>query len=509
VAEKLDWDLYARSFVDWAESKTGFYVGRAYNERRREWVKHGRPQPVRFPTTQEKALRFLFTLDGKGRLPVDSLLWIDIGKSFKTGIAAALGQWFGMFIDPPGAEVLLAANAKNQAHVRAYGALRRSVQWNPYAKALAEVYEQEIRFLETEATARAIPLKASTQAGSDAVFIDFDEKWSYGPEAEQFVSEMKPSPTRNISFQMTQTYPGYYGDRGLLNKDIARFFTEDDLPKEDLNRVFEDVPLWIDGRSAIFWNHEPYPWHTEAFLEEQRNDLRPSEFRRIWQAYRTEPSETLFDMRLWDKLTDPDMFPLGPQDRGEIVVLGLDLGIKHDSSAVTVRGYDPETGRYPLRDHRIWKPRPGLEGGELIKAVGQYIIDLHRRHRILGVFYDETQAAFLATLLGDARVPMEAVSQNRGRDEADQLYYDLVMSGVLRNYEGSEDLRRHVGSAVARYTRNGFRIMKQLSTSSIDGCIADVMCCSGVNQLKNRMEALMGGFDDRPKRRNVWSRIYG
>jgi len=51
VAEKLDWDLYARSFVDWAESKTGFYVGRAYNERRREWVKHGRPQPVRFPTT--------------------------------------------------------------------------------------------------------------------------------------------------------------------------------------------------------------------------------------------------------------------------------------------------------------------------------------------------------------------------------------------------------------------------------------------------------------------------
>jgi phage terminase large subunit-like protein len=498
--------------VSWSESPIGFYPTKKYDARRMIW--ENSREPIEWVDKQRRWLDHVFTRP----FAYDEVWVIDIGKSGKTMIGAALAQWFGMFSDLPG-EILLAANAREQSKVRTYKALNQSIALSPNPLVIDST-RTEVRW-KSGNMARPVPLNAGTQAGSDALLITFDEVWNYTTDAAlEMFAEAKSSPTMNVSMRVITTYPGYRQDDGPLNDMLKDFFDDVGDPNPGTERIpgLEDLPCYKRGTIFLWWNHEPYPWHLrevegQTFLDRQRRALgrRPNEFKRIWQAQIVSREETFVHPLVWAKCEDDDWSPLPSTAQGVVGIIGVDIGVMRDSSAVVMRGLDPETLRIPLYDHKIWRPmpdpdRPGEPPEVRLKEVAQWILDRIRRHRILAVYYDPTQAKLMAQLLqeeikmGGFSAKLVPVEQGKRRIEADMHYKDLIYAGELRNYPQSADLTQHVLDASARYISGGrFRIDKSQQGIHVDGAVADSQACLGVKEHQN--DFLYTHRSRRPKRR--------
>lgn len=507
---KADLALYARSFVDWSESEIGFYVNQYYDEDAQEWVKVPNWQPIRWHERQARVLRHLFTLDARGRLPVQELWWVDIGKSGKTLLQAALAQWFGLFIDQS-AEVLLAANSKDQAGVRCFKQLMDSVE-NCLFQYRAELYEYTsnvITFRSTGNVARPIPMKAGTQAGSNAVFIAFDEIWGYeGERAKAMMAEMKESPTRNLSFIMVTSYPPFLEDEGPLNETLNYFFDEYERPKVDKHGIalidgYEDLPLYYapETGQVVWWNHEPYPWHVKryasglTFIERQRNkpDVTNNHFLRIWEARRVHREDAFTHEEHWDACDDDELAPLGREDRGLPLVAAVDIGVKGDTSAGVARSYNPVRQSLDLRTHIILRPATYApeQKVDIIADMQAWVWKLHTEQNLLACYYDPSQFLHAARELEKLGVKMVEFTQNTMRITADTAYRGHIMSHTLKNYSGSGDLKQHVMHAVAVERGNGtIRLDKRKTSAHIDAAVADSMCCYGCLEQRLAFERL-------------------
>lgn len=511
--------LYKKSFVAWSESPAGFYVDQAWDSARKRWVKGW--QPVRWPERIRRVYAWMLTFDEDGRLPVDTFWKVDIGKSGKTLEEAAVAQWFGMWVDS-NAEVQLAANSVTQAGVRVFKALQDSVSANPYPGVfIARNEVSEIEFALTRNVIRPIPMKATTIAGGNPIFIGIDEVWGWeGDTGRVMYAELKRAPTRNTSFKMVVTYPPYLDTAGPANDVLGEFFDDEEQPRPGTEQVpgLEDLPLWVRGRTAIWWNHDPYEWH-EAMgtLAEARSDpaVSDADYQRIWEARRVSSKTAFMPMDAWDACVDPDWLPglpLGPQ-KGLALCVGVDIGTKHDTSAVVARSYDPATGRYPLVAHRIWMPGLVPTDTSINALVEQFLRDLARYHRLLVVGYDPHQFHDSAIRLRREGLPMEEFTQVNRRTEADTQYRTLILTRRLRNYEACDDLRSHVQHAVARAVGSDqyVRIDKRRANRAIDAAVADSMCCSLVAANIDRMTRLAKarGLTVPLPGPSPWKRVFG
>ena len=500
-----DLKRYGESFITWSEGPIGFFPEKRYNVAKQEWF------PSRLPIVWEPRQRawldhcFTFV---DGELPYDDIWNIDIGKSGKTMIGAAVGQWRGMFSDLPG-EVLFGANSKDQSAIRTYAQLRRSIELSPVPYTL-ENTKSQITWIGGN-VGRPLPLNAETTAGADANYLNLDEVWGYTSDAaKKMFAEGKHSPTMNISLRLINTYPGYKQDSGPLNDLLDLFFDEEGNVRKNIERPLGvTMPAYALGTTFLWWNHEPYPWHLKkkkgiTFLERERQSFkgREEEFRRIWQARVVSKGTTFIDPVRWAACEDVDhmptlMHPMSGQGK-EMMVLGVDIGVKRDTTAVVARGLDAMSGRLPLKTHKIWYPiideeRPYEPSEVPLEQVGQWIMDLIRNHRVLAIYADPTQAYLLLQLLRKAisnegfSTKIVEVEQGKTRMEADMAYHDLIYTTRLRNYPQCGDLTQHVLDAEARYTRGGsFRLDKSAKTGVYnDGAVADSQACLGVMELQS------------------------
>lgn len=481
--------------MEWSESELGFYPGTRYY--RDDWYPHD--GPITWEPHQRKVFRYLFTPDKKGRFKISTLWWIDVAKSGKTMLGAALAQYFATYMDMGiKGDVILAANSRTQASERAFAVMKASIERNPHKDEIVDVINNtEIHFIETDHTALNVPRNAGTTSGSNAVFIGHDEVWDLvGNEAKQFAAEMKKSSTRNVSFKLYHSYPGYYGDDGPLAHAIAKFFNEDGSPREGTEQPIPGLPLYVRKHEAFWWNHNPklYPWHTDEKLDEQREDYRamPNEYRRIFEAQVVQSEDTFIPASKWYANTDQTWTGFRGDDRGLPIVIGFDLGWKADSCGVVVRGFDTETRRLPLYAYKNWDPSDYRDGsnGYILKDVEQYILDLHRDHHVIAVYYDETQAVYMSNNLEMAGLNLVAVGQVKEREKADTDYKHAIFDGKLRNYRAAGLLSDHVLNAICTYTGHGtLRIRKDKTSKRIDLAVADSMCCYGVMQRLYEFEA--------------------
>lgn len=492
-------------FVTWSESEIGFYVDQHPDDENELWVKQKRP--IRWSARERRMLRWAFTFDEDGRLPLSELVIVDIGKSAKSLKGAALAQWFGMFVDAD-AEIQIAANSKDHAGIRGYAQLRKSLEWNPYRLEIAEDIESRTVFRDTGNVLRPVPMRGASVSGGNAVFMWFDEIWAYeGNRARNMMSEMKESPTRNVSFTLITSYPPFEGDDGPLNDTLTAFFdpARNDAPREGIEQVegLEDLPLWFNPKSgvAVWWNHDPYPWHQyrdkygNTFLDRQRASYMTkgnlNEYLRIWEARRVSREDAFIPEARWDACTDEDLRPLDEFDRHVPMVIGVDLGYKGDSSAAVARRWDPVLQKFVLLKHKIWYPEDYRANEKrLLLDVMTWLEDMNRRHRVLGIYYDPSQAALMAALMEKGGARMQETTQNNMRIVADTNYRNVVLSGAMRNYP-APDLKAAAMSAIILRTKSdSIRIDKRKTSQHIDVVVADSMCCYGCLENKRVFERL-------------------
>jgi phage terminase large subunit-like protein len=511
-------------FVAWSESPIGFYVNQSYDVKRGLWVIGD--APIVWDERQRQALRHIFRVDKDKRLRYSRVVWVDIGKSAKTLMGAAVTDWLGRYFEDE-AELLVVANSKEQADVRMFASLRDSLLRNPHVKQFCDLEDRaamKITYTDTGNIVRPVATKAKSQSGSNAICIAIDEMWGYeGDTSRALLAEMKPSPTRNVSLVLTTTYPGFVDDDGPLNDILDEFFNAEGVAKEGVKKVagLEKLPLWERDNTVLWWNHEPYAWHTrkmpsgKTFLQEQRDDpmMSESHYLRIWEARRTQRRDVYVPLDLWDMCEDTEWHGLSTLDRNVPVVVGVDIGRKFASTAVIVRGYDTVTRKYVLMAHRIWGPgQVQAQETDVIAVVIQYIMDLTRQQRVLAVYFDPWQMYHAAERLKKLGVNMVECTQNNRRIVADSQYRGLIMQRLLRNYSQSRDLRDHVANVVGREVGMGsIRFDKKRTDKDIDGAVADSMACLGITEHLSEFERLerLRRHPTRPQsRRNYYREVF-
>ena len=170
----------------------------------------------------------------------------------------------------------------------------------------------------------------------------------------------------------------------------------------------------------------------------------------------------------WDAITVDYQVPERVEDVRAYV--GLDVGLKHDSSAIVAVGWD-ESGVLAVLAHKIWIPPKGaildLEG-----TVEAFIRRLQWRFGALRVVFDPSQMQRSAQELRRRGVHMVELPQTTGNlTQATSALFDVVKQRTLRCYE-ADDLRQHVLNSVVVESPRGWRLAKEKASRKIDAAVA-------------------------------------
>jgi phage terminase large subunit-like protein len=176
---------------------------------------------------------------------------------------------------------------------------------------------------------------------------------------------------------------------------------------------------------------------------------------------------------IWAGLADEYDF-----EDGAVTYLGVDVGIKRDSSAVASWQERPD-GRWHVKC-RLWLPTPDepVDATEIM----QHIREQDARYDVRAVSFDPRFFDVPAKMLFDEGIPMVEIPQSVERmTVVIGDMYAAVMGGTI-SHDGDEPFTRQVMNAQARYNDRGFTLAKGRSHGRIDGCIAASLGYDRVNR---------------------------
>jgi len=284
--------------------------------------------PMVLEKHQCRILNWMFT-PRNFKLLYDTLGWSCIKKSGKTQIAAAVADaWARCY----GGQIYSIANDLKQAEGRAFDrvvdhlTVLRKVDPAKF-EAIIDPYHHKqiakdftIRY-NNDAVIQAIPCDPEGEAGGMQSLTIWDELWGYGDREKSWNmwTEMQPIPegVGNIteSIRLVVTYAGWHGKSELL-WNLYEEVCKPDIEGVERGVVVDSLieagdghplPVYIEGKSCVYWDHEPrMPWHTAEFLEGRKKDpalkSRTSEYARIWENRWTSGLDPFIDIKMWDEL---------------------------------------------------------------------------------------------------------------------------------------------------------------------------------------------------------------
>ena len=233
------------------------------------------------------------------------------------------------------------------------------------------------------------------------------------------------------------------------------------------------APEGCDHRDEAMW-HEASPALSVGMLgiDALRTDLvaTPEQWFRCYRLAQW-PTGSLTGwlgedaQSLWDAGYDPSY----AWSHVEPMWLGVDVSLKHDSTAVVAVQQRPD-GRFHARA-RIWFPGSGVVDQAEVR---EHIRQMCRDFKVVGVAYDPRFFVASAQDLEAEGHPMIEVPQSPQRMvPAIGAAYQAIVSGSL-THDGDPTFAHQVISAVPRPSETGFTLQKQHrgSVNRIDACIA-------------------------------------
>lgn len=158
---------------------------------------------------------------------------------------------------------------------------------------------------------------------------------------------------------------------------------------------------------------------------------------------------------------------------GAGVWLGVDIGLKNDSSAVVI-AYRRDDGKIIVRA-KVW--RPVGDGTPLdLSLVEEYIRECRDRFQVQTVAFDPHMFGRSAQMLSDEGLWMiEFPQSNERMAPASQVLYDLIVSQGIE-HDGDPLFADHVAAGATTYVGDrAWRITKRKATGQIDALIALVL----------------------------------
>jgi phage terminase large subunit-like protein len=237
-------------------------------------------------------------------------------------------------------------------------------------------------------------------------------------------------------------------------------------------RIHPKLPVYVNREARLFayWDNEPrMPWQTETYYESQRRTLRPATFARLHRNEWVSSESRFIEPEVYDACVEPGL----REDLTDSLFVGVDVGLKSDSTAIVAVKYDRYSDKLVVAGHRIWQPRQ-REILDLGSTLEFFIRGLSQRANIVKLLYDPSQAQrsmqVLREMIWSGTIEEFTQTQNN-LSTATQTLYDYLTNRKLRIYPAT-DLRSHVLNAATKETERFFRLTKENQKRKIDACVA-------------------------------------
>ena len=388
----------------------------------------------------------------------------------KTTLLGCYGLW--ELVLHPEATIICAAAARDQAQ-HLYRAASTFAKRIPALRKRLTFTMREIRTPE-DGRLLVVSADAEKQMGHDPYLVIVDELGSHTRD-DLYVS-LRSALIKNPAARMRviSTMGGHEDapmptmrrrvlEEGKVTRSgaVLRAETRDSLWLE------WSVPEGADvDDMAVVKEANPRSAITEAMLAEHHRVLHPAAFRRL-HANQNLPSDDAFISPAdWDACDGEIEIPAGSE-----VIVGVDAGIRRDSTAVaTVRRDEADIWQVGFE---IWTPTRKRE--VRLEDVEEHILALCERFDVRWVAYDKHLFVGSAQRLEEAGAPMiEWPQTNAKMVPATQLLHEVIAARRLR-HGGEPTARSHALAAIVAETEMGLRIRKTASRDRIDALVALAM----------------------------------
>lgn len=166
---------------------------------------------------------------------------------------------------------------------------------------------------------------------------------------------------------------------------------------------------------------------------------------------------------MWNALRKPYQFVAGAE-----TWIGLDVGIKRDSTAVVMVQRDDKAELHA--DCRLWVPSDNNPVD--VTDVMNYLRDMAKLYDVQAISFDPRFFDVPAKMLGDEGLPLIEVDQSPERmTPIVGSLLELIKRHEI-HHNGDEALATHVLNAVPRFNDRGFTLAKSKAKGRIDAVVA-------------------------------------
>lgn len=433
-------------------------------------------EPITVHEPWRSVLAAAFTPDPQtGKLPYTTVILSAPKKSAKSLNAAGISVWFATCMSPPGDEILLVANKREQVKGRVFKDIDLARQHHPL---LRKSWKKQANSIETANGTTILPIttQAGGEAGANPGLIVHDELWDWGGEAdERLWAELATVPTKINSIRLIVTYAGYSSSSTILWREYQAAMKCP--PHPDFLHLTDDeghpvVRASRETKTFCYWEHKPrMPWQLgadgQAYYEDQERKCLPSEFLRLHRNRWTTGEEGI-DMRWWDACVDPD-YRVPTSLPNVYLALGADASFKKDLTAVM--SVYKKGRRFYLGPCQWWQPDPKKEDFDIEATAGAFIRGLKPRYRVRCGNYDSYQFASCALNLKREgfRIAEFTQSQPNSKKMGNKLIDVLREKRIV--LPADDFLRQQAASVTLKLSSDGVQLTKDRARNKKIDCI--------------------------------------
>lgn len=448
-------------------------------------------QPVVWEPWQNAFWEEVLAVEEDGRPYWSTVGLVVARKNGKTAMLAALAL-YRLLEDEGQPEILLAAASDKQAG-RLFDAVVSYLRRNPVLRdrVHAREYMGEIVNVETGGKIIRLPSSGETLDGYNPSLAICDELHAWTTPTRRRVwgslntgggarerTQVVTITTAGDAASRTESLLGQLLDHNEMAGQVDRSTKGLTVSRNHEARtlVFNYSAPTTDPQDVVAMKlANPASWVSEQFLAKQAENpsLTASEVLQLHGCVWAESFDAWIKPEWWDACRqDNATIPNGSR-----VVVGVDVGLVHDSTAVVVAWLNGE-GRVVL-ESKTWTPGGGI-GDVMVDRVNlddieHHIRDLAKRFKVIEVVYDKRYFERSAEILADSRLPMVELEQNSGAmASAYQDFYQAVIEGQIA-HAGGRVLTAHVLATGAEMTDRGWKIRKLRQSQRIDALVAAAM----------------------------------
>lgn len=393
-----------------------------------------------------------YDLTDKGRRKYNIVLIGIPKKNGKSSFGAGIGIYI-LYAGEPYGEVIVAANAKDQASMIIYSKMKQAVRLNPVLKQNTLSLKDMIEIKSTGSIARCVAHQYETAAGLNPNLTLFDELWAF--TERRFYDELTVVPTRIDPLIFIVTYAGYE-QHGLL----WELYT-DGLEGDTIIDTGDPEVIVKHGRKDphmfMLWSHKNLAsWITKEYLDAQRSRLPPDVYARLHEArWVTAGSRFITRDDIEAMHRTPFLMQITPRtDRLLQYIVATDLGLSEDRTARVVGHFEPSDGNIYLDNIRIWQGTP--EEHVPIREVEEDLVWCANTFKARTLVVDPWQLEYVIQRLKGIYniVPFNFQT---GLQHLSQLFVNMLRSHRIRTYH-EPALEKELHNTIIKQTAAGWRI---------------------------------------------------